>query len=141
MVTEKGRTVLVVDDAPDIQFMVSFFLEKNGFTVISANSGRQAMEILARKPKLSLILLDYMLPDMTAFELLDKMAEESLGEEIPVVLCSGATELTEGQLPTRVTEVLLKPFEMKKLLSMITDLDQHPKSEQPYFPEPISYNP
>ena len=61
------RRVLIVDDDPDIQRLVSYNLSQAGFDVTSAGSGRKALESIQREPP-DLVVLDLMLPDIDGIE-------------------------------------------------------------------------
>jgi two-component system alkaline phosphatase synthesis response regulator PhoP len=70
--SEKLPKVLIVDDEPDILEFVSYNLNKEGFQVVSASNGQEALEV-AKREKPQLVLLDVMMPAMDGIETCDKM--------------------------------------------------------------------
>jgi two-component system alkaline phosphatase synthesis response regulator PhoP len=70
--SDKLPKVLIVDDEPDILEFVSYNLNKEGFQVVSASNGQEALEV-AKREKPQLVLLDVMMPAMDGIETCDKM--------------------------------------------------------------------
>ena len=65
------KQILIIEDEPDIQELLSFNLDKNGYKVFSASNGEKGLEV-ARKEHPDLILLDLMLPGINGLDLLTK---------------------------------------------------------------------
>lgn len=80
------RTILIVDDEPDVVFVLQGFLSDK-YNILSANSGSKTFEIIDNE-SIDLILLDLDLPDMDGIEILEKMNELSCG--IPTLIVSGS---------------------------------------------------
>jgi CheY-like chemotaxis protein len=66
------KKVMVVDDEPDVTFLVKEMLGREGFSVVEANSGREALKKL-NKEKPDLVLLDIMMPEMDGWEVSRKI--------------------------------------------------------------------
>ena len=82
-------TVLVVDDDPDIRELESMALAFDGFEVLTASDGQEALRVLStRQP--CVIVLDLMMPGMDGLTFLAERQKRSLGERIPVVCVSAA---------------------------------------------------
>ena len=107
--------ILIIDDDPHINAIVSKALRAEGYSVSSAYSGTEALMLLS-KSKPDLILLDLMLPGLSGEELLPQI------KEIPVIVVSAKADVTDkvGLLLGGAADYLTKPFAMKELLARIT---------------------
>ena len=79
-----GRCVLLVEDNEVNRYLVRFLLEKGGFRVITADNGREAIE-LARRERPDLILMDIQMPVMDGFEATVQLKADAELRAIPVV--------------------------------------------------------
>jgi PAS domain S-box-containing protein len=89
-------SVLLVDDDANCRTMARHILEKDGWTVVEAVDGQQALEVVSRE-KLSLILLDLIMPVMDGFAFLDQLPRSAPGQAIPVVVLT-AKDLSKEEL-------------------------------------------
>ena len=115
-----GESILVVEDCAEIQEVLKLLLELEGYRPIIAGTGAEALQILQGGSLFSLVLLDISLPDMRAFEFLDKLDQAKIKTSLPIVLCSAASDLQEMKLPARVVGVLPKPFKIEELFAVIS---------------------
>jgi CheY-like chemotaxis protein len=106
--------VLVVDDQPDVLEMASEMFRTLGFNVIQANSGRQALEILARMPDIHLLFSDVMMPGLSGVEL-GKKAQE-ISPNTRVLLASGYTTSTAN---LKGFEFVPKPYRIADILKKL----------------------
>jgi CheY-like chemotaxis protein len=111
------HTVLVVEDEADLREMMREALELNGFAVVTAHDGRDALEAIARIERLCLVLLDLLMPGMNGVEFFEKMRRRPELAHVPVVVHSSAPLLA----PAGVTRVLQKPLELERLLSVVRE--------------------
>lgn len=115
------RRVLVVDDNPDFCAMVKEFLElRGGFDVETAYSGFAAGLTVARfRP--SAILMDIRMPDMDGFEAVQRLREDPEMRKVPVIACTGQSEVAFEQRIQRegFAGYLLKPVKLEHLLLVI----------------------
>jgi CheY-like chemotaxis protein len=88
------KTILVVDDNPDIVISVKGGLKQfnDKYTVISANSGEQCLELLMKNQIPDLILLDVMMQGMSGWETFNRLKENLSWKKIPVVFLTGRTD-------------------------------------------------
>ena len=116
--TVKARILLIEDDA-GLGRSISGFLAGEGYEVILAPSLGQARESLARAPGLSLVILDWMLPDGQGIDLLREY--RSGGGRLPVILVTARAELVDKVvgLETGANDYLTKPFEPRELVARI----------------------
>jgi CheY-like chemotaxis protein len=107
-----GRSVLVVDDDDAIREVVAEVLRDEGYGVICAANGAQALDALGRGPLPHLILLDLMMPVMSGWELLEHLQQHDDMCRIPVVVVS-------AMAAPGVSEHLSKPIELDLLLETV----------------------
>ena len=115
MVTDK--TILVVDDEPRMIQFITLNLNLEGFHVISATNGYEALEKVTKELP-DLVILDIMMPDMAGFETLKKIREIST---IPVIFLSVKNEEFDRVhgLDIGADDYIAKPFSPKELVSRI----------------------
>ena len=114
------RTVLVVDDDAAIRALVVELLDDAGYAVLEADRGKTALR-LAREHVPSVVLVDYVLPDMSGLDLLEQLRGQRASRSIPVMLVSGRAH----QLVDRdhgADRVLAKPFDIDVLLEQVESL-------------------
>ena len=109
------KTLCVIDDDVYISDMLNEVLVKNGYRVIRAYSGTEAVMLLSKETP-DLILLDLMLPGMTGEQVLKSVCD------IPVIVISakGDVESKVELLLSGAVDYLSKPFDIKELLARIT---------------------
>lgn len=81
-------TVLVVDDVPDIRFLVCQVLSLAGYDVEEAGSGPEALRRLAEPNPPDLVILDVQMPDMDGWEALAALRAAPATADLPVILCT-----------------------------------------------------
>jgi CheY-like chemotaxis protein len=121
---KKLRTILVCEDDEGIRDLLVEALQEAGYTVDSASNGTEALEHLQRGDGRSLVLLDLLMPDVTGYEILERMnVDPQLRGEHVIVIVSAtglvrpvSPGVTEKQL---VKDFLKKPFELDDLLAMV----------------------
>ena len=114
------ETVLVADDDELVRSMVTTALTRQGYTVIEAVDGQQAIDLFQQHcGQIKLALVDLTMPKITGREILDRISE--IQSEIPVILTSGYHQDGAAGLPVsgRYTEFLAKPYPLPKLLQMV----------------------
>jgi signal transduction histidine kinase/DNA-binding response OmpR family regulator len=114
-----GETVLAVDDREDnLNFLDEYVLQPNGYQLIKANNGVQALEII-QSQKVDLVISDLVMPQMGGLELLETLREKGL--EIPVILMtfhgSEGTAVRAFRLGAR--DYIIKPFAIDEMLEAI----------------------
>jgi two-component system phosphate regulon response regulator PhoB len=111
------KSVLVVEDEPDVLELVAFHLSRAGFNVLQAETGEQARTELRRSAP-DLVILDLMLPDMSGLELLQMMGRDRHLSTVPVVILSarGSTEDRVLGLELGAVDYVPKPFSPRELV-------------------------
>jgi DNA-binding response OmpR family regulator len=112
-----NATILVVDDEPRLVQSIQMHLEMEGFRVISATNGYQALEKLVRETP-ELVILDVMMPDMDGFVTLKKIREIS---QVPVIFLSVKGEEFDRVrgLDLGADDYMTKPYSPRELISRI----------------------
>jgi CheY-like chemotaxis protein len=114
-----SRPILVVDDDDDVRNMLCAVLAAEGYPVVSAADGVEALTRMRHDPP-ALAVVDMMMPRMDGEELIRVMAEDAVLVRVPVAIMSGqTTPSTVSALLPRVTARLVKPFELDELLTLV----------------------
>lgn len=120
MAEKKSCQVLIADDEEEVVNLVKMVLELEGYTVLSAGNGQEAlMRIRASLP--DLILLDVRMPKMSGLDVLDHLQEDPATADIPVVMLSVVTTYPEVQtaLQRGAVAYLPKPFEIREIVRLV----------------------
>ncbi|MFH1830231.1 MAG: response regulator [Pseudomonadota bacterium] len=114
--------ILLVDDEPDITYIVEFVLSSAGFEVTHINDSRQAMSELESN-KYTLLMLDLMMPHIDGFTLLEQIRKKYELDELKVVILSSRHLSGEetSTLSTLKAVVMAKPFEPHRLLEKVRE--------------------
>ena len=115
-----SHKILVIDDSRVIRMRVRDMLPQGNFEVIEATDGVEGLDAI-RNQKPYLILLDFLLPRMSGWEVFQEIQASPELQKIPLVLMSGRREeVTEKiQGPFEYFEFIQKPFEQKELIEAI----------------------
>ena len=118
---DKNKTIMVVDDNPDIVTIVKTILEGKGYAVQSAYSGQEVFNLLGEKNP-DLIVLDIMMPQMDGLEVLTRLKAESATAKIPVILLTAKVQYEDvlGGYKMGADYYITKPFTSTQLLNGIT---------------------
>jgi len=109
--------ILVVDDEKQIVDIVRAYLEKDGYRVVAAYDGRQALEVAARE-RPALLVLDLMLPEMSGWDVMRSLRQTS---DAPVIILTARDDPTDKVvgLELGADDYMVKPFEPKELLALV----------------------
>lgn len=116
------KTILVVDDEPDLLELVSFRLEKSGFRILYSPDAETALEILKTQLP-DLILLDLLLPKLQGDELCKILKKDDRLKDIPVLIFTASIIRVPNNFKSiGADDYLLKPFEADELIMKINTL-------------------
>jgi len=112
-----AKTIMVVDDEPRLVTLVEAYLTQEGFRVVTASDGRQAL-FLARQEKPDLIVLDIMMPEMDGYDFMRLHRKE---QETPIILLTARVEDDDKVLGLELgaDDYLTKPFRPRELVARI----------------------
>jgi PAS domain S-box-containing protein len=125
--------ILVVDDEQDALDLITSMLIKEGFKTATALTGEEALRVLEKKP-VDLILLDLMMPDMSGFEVCEKMEKNPKLSSIPVVVVTAKGDFESIETAYKcsiVKNYIAKPFEKENLLKIIKEVLKTEKTQKP----------
>ena len=112
-----AKTILVVDDKRELRTMVQLYLEEEGFKVVKAGDGREAL-FVARESKPDLIILDLMMPEMGGYDFMRAYSKEA---ETPIIILTA--KLEEGDkvlgLELGADDYVTKPFSLRELTARV----------------------
>lgn len=122
-----SRSVLIVEDDPDAQELSRRILEKDGWNILVASNGREALDVIARQ-RPALVILDLMMPVMDGFSLVDVMQADPELASIPILVLTSKTLSPEDhrRINGRVREILAKGDHRSDLLTAIHRLTALP---------------
>jgi DNA-binding response OmpR family regulator len=115
--------ILIAEDEPDIRELIRLALQYNGYEVISASDGAEAVE-LARANSFDLIMLDVRMPRLTGYEACRQMRQMETTKEVPIIFLSAKgqeAEVDEG-LEAGADRYILKPFAPIELANEIKQI-------------------
>jgi two-component system, chemotaxis family, chemotaxis protein CheY len=126
-------TILLVDDYADARATVRDLLEENGYPVIEATNGQQALNILVSQkvPRIGLIVLDLQMPVMDGWEFLKVLRNYVLLAHIPVLVVSAHTKRLEAAAREHLVGCLQSPFDVNELLALVRASMDTPSGGQP----------
>src|SRR6476660_1132677 len=115
--------VLIVDDDPDIQRLVSYNLTQAGFEVATAESGRKALESVQKHPP-DLIILDLMLPDVDGMEVCRTLRQQPASRKIPIIMLTARGEEIDRVVGFELgaDDYVQKPFSMRELVLRVKSI-------------------
>lgn len=127
-VESRRQTLLVVEDDYDIRAMLTMLLEMEGYQVVRAANGKEAMTLLEGGLRPSLILLDLMMPVMNGWQFREALLKEQGLAKIPVIVISGDGRSAAQNVADRVDYFLKKPLDLDELLEKIGEFALPPPS-------------
>jgi DNA-binding response OmpR family regulator len=119
-----GRSViLAVDDEEDILGLVKMVLEEAGYTVITALSGHEALQILYHA-KPDLILLDIMMPELDGMELIKILKIMDFSAGIPIAMLTAKTDFGDrmAAIQENAVDYICKPFSPQELAKRVKEI-------------------
>ncbi|HSK35188.1 MAG TPA: response regulator [Actinomycetota bacterium] len=117
-----GNLVLIADDDHDIVRFVALNLRLEGFEVVVANDGQDALD-KALDVRPSLILLDTMMPRMDGYEVCSRLRDERPGAQIPVIMLTAKSMEADRSMAytAGADDWVTKPFDPADLVSKVKD--------------------
>lgn len=132
------KNILVVDDEQMIREAVSSYLEKQGYRVFSAETGREALQLLERQT-ISFVILDLMLPDLSGEEICTMIRKQS---RVPIIMLTAKTmenDMLNG-LNIGADDYITKPFSLKNLYARMQTILRRSSEDLKPLAEKFSWN-
>ncbi|NIZ09974.1 response regulator transcription factor [Pseudooceanicola sp. HF7] len=115
-----GKSVLVIEDEPNIIEAISFILSRDGWHVASHSNGIDAVEAIhARKP--DLVILDVMLPGRSGYDILRDLRADHQTDSLPVLMLTARGQSSDRTLAEEVgaSRFMTKPFSNSEVLAAV----------------------
>ncbi len=112
-----GRKILVVDDEARLVDVLKAYLERDGYKVVAAYNGRDAL-LLARRERPDLVLLDLMLPEVDGLEVCRTLRKES---NVPIIMLTARTDETDKLIGLELgaDDYITKPFSPREVVARV----------------------
>ncbi len=117
------QTILIVDDSPTIVKFVSFSLRNQGFKVLTACDGMDAIEKISNHPTpVDLIITDLNMPNVDGYEFISTLRRNNRYHDIPIIILSSEEEEADKKrgIEAGASSYLVKPFKSSILLREVS---------------------
>ncbi|HEY0769589.1 MAG TPA: response regulator, partial [Sphingobacteriaceae bacterium] len=116
-----NKTVLVVDDDVRNLFALTTVFERFNITVITAESGKEAIQILNENPRIEMVLMDIMMPEMDGYETTSKIRREHKNSSLPIIAVTAKAMKGDRQkcIEAGASDYITKPVKIDQLLSLM----------------------
>lgn len=116
-----GKHVLVVDDDVRNLFALTTVFERYNINVITAESGKEAISILNENPKIDMVLMDIMMPEMDGYETTQKIRREHKNNLLPIIAVTAKAMKGDRQkcIEAGASDYITKPLKIDQLLSLM----------------------
>ncbi|MGI8551667.1 MAG: response regulator [Dehalococcoidia bacterium] len=117
---QREAQILIVDDDADVRELLHAALEKQGYQILEASTGSEALT-LAAKRSLDLVLLDVMMPDMDGYTVCRIMRSTPNTQDVPIVMLTGLTDESRIQeaFALGATDFMAKPFAVAQVRARV----------------------
>lgn len=121
---------LVADDDTEIAVLVEILLQRDGYDVVKAMNGAEALDLIERK-KPDVVVLDIMMPNVNGYEVVQRLRSGDATRFLPVILLSARAGAIDRKYGMRVgaDDFILKPFQADDLLERIRSVLPQPVAE------------
>ena len=113
-----GKKILVVDDEQQLALAVKIRLQSVGYEVVTANDGRQGLEMMEKEPP-DLVILDVLMPNMDGYSCLREMNSRFGRGKIPVIILTARDRMKDLFELEGIEDYVIKPFDHEDLLVRI----------------------
>ena len=119
--TEKQKTILCIEDEPEMIELMRIILERKGYLVKSASGGQEGIDMI-REETPDLVLLDLMMPDIGGWEVYQQMKNDPKSANTPVIIVTAKAQSIDKVLGLHIAKVddyISKPFSPSELLTSV----------------------
>lgn len=113
---EQHAEVLIVEDSEEVIWVMGNVLERAGFIVDAVTTGKEALNRMRELPKIKLIILNYVLPDMSGLAVLKRLRKN--GSQVKVIAVSAMREARESLVNAGAFAFLDKPFDIGEFIGL-----------------------
>ncbi len=117
------KKIMVVDDSPTERLVLTDLLTRNGYVVVAADSGEQAI-VMAKQELPDLILMDVVMPGMNGYQATRTISREETTRHIPIIMCTSKDQETDKIWGMRqgAQGYLVKPADPAELLAKVASI-------------------
>ncbi len=121
METGELRTILIVDDDEATLLLLSTFLRRNNYRIVTAGNPVRGLEILKSEPNIKLVITDLMMPHVDGISFTEQIHAIEEFKTLPVIMITAhnTDEVTETGMRRGVALTLSKPLNLRKLLDLV----------------------
>lgn len=125
MLDSEDKHILVVDDEPDMCWIFRQILESEGYKVLTANSGKEAIDMV-KKGNIDLIIMDVMMPGIDGLETYRRI--KKMGANLPVIMITGHGNMSKAMeaIKLGVMDYITKPFSNVYITNLIKSVLKPP---------------
>jgi CheY-like chemotaxis protein len=116
------RSVMVVEDDPELRTIYEEVLSEHGYAVLAARDGVEALEHLDGGSVPCAVLLDLRMPRMTGWELADRLRADSRWTDVPLIVCAAYYRIAEEAVRLGARAWMQKPIDLDRLVGVIEDV-------------------
>ena len=126
---QRRKTILVVDDEPEIRKLVGAMVARHGYNVLTADSGEHALTLVRNlKDPIYLLLTDVVAPGMSGPVLADKLVEQQPGLRVLFMSGYDHTQVVQRYVVEKGYALLHKPFTVEELGRKVADMLREPRT-------------
>jgi CheY-like chemotaxis protein len=116
-----NKNILVVDDDVRNLFALTTVFERFNINVITAESGKEAIQLLNENPKIDMVLMDIMMPEMDGYETTQKIRREHKNSTLPIIAVTAKAMKGDRQkcIEAGASDYITKPLKIDQLLSLM----------------------
>jgi two-component system, cell cycle response regulator DivK len=116
-----GSTILIIDDDSRNIFALSAVLRSKGFSITTATSAQEGIELMVKEQGIKVVLLDMMMPDMDGYEALKEIRENESLRAMPVFAVTAQAMVGDRErcLQAGADEYLAKPIDVDLLINLL----------------------
>ena len=118
------KSILCIEDEPEMIDLIRLILSRKGFEVIGATSGMEGLDIIHKKSP-DLVLLDLMMPDMDGWEVYQQIKADEKTRDLPVIIVTAKAQCIDKVLGLHIAKVddyIAKPFSPQELLASVENV-------------------
>ncbi len=126
----KGKRIkiLIIDDDPEIIWILTEALQEEGYAILSAHGGNEGLQI-NKNENPELVILDIKMPDMNGLEVLEKIKSHSKNTSVIILSAHGETKMVVKAMQSGAADFVIKPFDKDELIITINKVLEHRKLE------------
>jgi len=115
MVGNNNKTLLIVDDEPNIRRVLTAVFEKAGYRVLTAENGRKALDVVSSEPDVNVMICDLIMPDLNGVEVLKSAKEINPQLSVVMITAHGTIKTAVDAMKLGAFDYITKPFDMDEI--------------------------